>query len=422
MSSYRFLLAAGVVALILSSNSFAASGDAAFDEGINAFKSKNFDNAIQAFERAKSDGMQSSLLHYNLGVSYYKTGQYQNAVASFLEAMHDTKLHQLSQYNLGLVYLKLERNEDAVGMFRRASENNSSPRVTKLANKMLEKHAPDKRKLNLSGLFSFAYGNDDNVTQTSTNSPTNIGDNYLTTFAFIDVPFQSLTLNASIFVHDYQDLDTEDLMLVSAGILVPVIMSDWRITPSLHLSRSKLNSVNFQKTTDFKLAAETSIDKNSRLAFRYSYSDIDFDGTTYDYLLGDRQQYRVDYKTKTSAGKIRVRYELETNNRQNLTNTNYSPTRHTLRMLLKRPLFNATNMDVELSFRDSEYDPAAVSGSPGSFITRSDKRKQFRLNIYNQISSDWTVGLRYIYTDNDSNLSAETYTRADTQAYANWVF
>lgn len=72
-------------------------------------------------------------------------------------------------------------------------------------------------------------------------------------------------------------------------------------------------------------------------------------------------------------------------------------------------------MDVELGYRDSKYDPAAG-------VIRRDKRKRFRFNVYNKISSNWTVGLRYVYTKNDSNLSAETYTRGDTQVYANWNF
>ncbi len=415
MSSYYMFLATGLVVLCLSTNSFAATGQAAFDKGVKAFKSKDFNKAIQAFETAKNDGLKSSILNYNLGVSYYKTGQYQKAAGSLLEAMHDTKLRQLSQYNLGLVYLKLKRKGEAINMFHRAAKTNSDPKVTALANKMLNKHATGKRKQYLSGLLSIAYGNDDNVNQTSTNSPTNLSDNYITTFAYIDVPFQSITLNASIFSRDYQDLDTEDLRQISAAILVPIKIADWLITPSLHLSKSELNSIDYQSTTDFKLVAKTSLDKKSKLAFRFRYTDIDPDGTAYEYLRGNRQQYRVEYKSKTSIGKIRIRYELETNDRLDLAATNYSPTRHTIRALLKRHLFGNTKLDIELGYRDSKYDPAAR-------VIRRDKRKRFRFNLYNKISSGWTAGLRYVYTDNDSNLSAEKYTRGDSRVYVNWRF
>jgi hypothetical protein len=68
-----------------------------------------------------------------------------------------------------------------------------------------------------------------------------------------------------------------------------------------------------------------------------------------------------------------------------------------------------------LSWRDSQYAEAAG-------ITREDKRYQVKVAADTRLAKSWHAGLRYSYTDNQSNLAAETYTRNDAQIYTDWRF
>jgi len=412
-------LAIGILVACLSTGAHTDTAQTAFDQGIKAFREQKYSEAVAAFESAKKQGLTAAVIDFNLGVSYYKLRAYTRAEAALQSASRDKKIRQLSHYNLGLVYLKKHETDNAMAMFRKATTNQDNPEVTALAKKMLDQHAADARvtpaKLSVTGLVSLAYGHDDNVVATASTIPSNVADNYFSTFAFVNVPLRHITLNANLLVHDYNQYNAEDLARYSAGILVPFTRGRWHLTPSVHLAKSTLNSADLQDTIDFRLAAKIRLENAAQLAFRFTYSDIDSSNAAYTYLNGDRQQYRIDYTTQTGAGNVRLRYELETNHRQNTPTVNYSPTRHTLRLRLTRPLFGDTGIKAELAYRDSQYEAAGG-------ITRNDKRTQFRLDLYQPITHEWRAGLRYVHTDNDSNLPVETYTRNDVQFYLDWTF
>jgi hypothetical protein len=409
----RFILV--TMAFMLASPASAAPGDREFKQGITAFKARHYQQAISAFKKAQQKGKKSSALTYNLGVSYYKSAQYTQAKQSFSQLLNDRQFRQLAQYNLGLVNLAQQNKPAAIDRFRQAADKHGDPKITALANRMLRKYAPPKTQHRISGLLSLGYGHDSNVTLASTGSPTQQSDNYVELFGFVSIPAGPVTVNASLFRQDYQSVNSADFMQLSAGVLYPFQASNWTLTPALYLAKDKLNNNDFLTVTDIRFAASKNLAAHSRLLLRYRYSDISADTAAYNYLQGSRQQFRAQHTSLTAFGQLRLRYELELNDRQNLTTTNYSPTRHTLLVRLKQRLSQGWQTKEELSWRNSHYGEAAG-------VTRDDKRYQVNLNADKRLGKAFRGGMRYSHTNNNSNLAGETYSRNDVQAYINWLF
>ena len=412
-----FLLRFTLISMImlLASPAFAAPGDREFKQGIAAFKARHYQQAITAFEKAQQKGKKSSALTYNLGVSYYKTAQYAKAKQRFSQLLNNRQFRQLAQYNLGLVNLAQQHKQAAIDRFRQAADRHGDPKITALANRMLDKYAPASSKQRISGLLSLGYGHDSNVTLASTGSPTQQSDNYVELFGFVSIPAGPVTLHASLFRQDYQSVNSADFMQVSAGVLYPFQAGNWTLTPAVYLAKDTLNNSDFLTVTDFRFAASKPLAAHSKLLLRYRYSDIRADNAAYNYLQGSRHQFRAQHTSLTRFGQLRLRYELELNDRQNLSTANYSPTRHTVLVRLKQRLAHDWQTKEEVSWRNSHYAEAAG-------ITRDDKRYQLNVNADTRLGKAFRSGLRYSHTNNNSNLASETYTRNDVQAYINWLF
>lgn len=403
------------VGILLASNALAAAGDNDFKQGLKAFRAEQYDSAVKSFEQARRKGNKSSALFYNLGVSYYKTKHYPEAEQAFTQLLNDDKFRQLAQYNLGLVNLELKKTLAAVDWFYLASAKDGDPKITALANRMLDIYDPQKPKQTVSGIISLAYGHDSNVNIVSTESPTHESDTYLELFGFVNIPAGPVVINADLYRQDYQTVNSADFTQLNAGVLYPTKASGWNLTPSVYLAKSELGGDSYETIIDARFEAITRLTPKSELLLRYRYSDISADAAAYDYLAGSRQQFRAQHTSDTAAGQLRLRYELEVNDRQNLPTANYSPTRNTLRARLKQLFTGSWQFKEELEWRNSQYGEAAG-------ITRDDTRYQLTLAADNRFSKDWHAGLRYTYTDNNSNLASETYTREDAQIYVDWRF
>lgn len=395
-----------------------SAGDTDFNAGVKQFKNKEYKTALNYFLKAKKAGMKKNSLYFNIAVSYYKLGNYNKSRTYFKQLSKKKKFSQIAYYNLGLIAEKRKNNKAAIQWYKKSVKNNTNTRITKLSNIKLDKLLNRKPVIlkNTQAYISLAMGNDDNITNAASNSPSNKSDSYLELFAFIKTPINSnLSFKGTLYDNSYNTLSAEDFSFYSAGLDYLVRTKNWQLTPEISLLNSTLNSTGYQNMIDYKLTAKRKLDRKSNLAMRYRYSDIDSKNTVYDYLKGNRQQFRIDYKRKIKPGKLRIRYQLETNSRQNKLTANYSPTRHTMRLRLKHKITNNWKLSEELAYRLSSYESAAG-------VTREDTRLRLRVIASKKINKEWAAGIRYTHTNNDSNIVSENYRRNNIQVFSSWNF
>ncbi|MGD8784224.1 MAG: tetratricopeptide repeat protein [Thioalkalispiraceae bacterium] len=406
------------IAMVFLYNIAAVSADQSvlFESGMKAFQQGRYQQAIAYFNQAKTRGYNQIVVEYNLGVSHYKLGQYQQAERAFRKALASKELKQLVEYNLGLVKLKQKQKREAVEWFKQAAADKSTPKVAALAEQMLARYQTRTRKKNfLDGGIHLAYGHDSNVTQATTGSPSQQSDEILETYAYLNVLFKYADAGLHYYAQDFANINSNDFSQIGAKLGFPFRLDKWRITPSLGYMQNELDNEDYQSIYDLRLEMKRRIGKGDYVRFRYRFSDIVSENSLYDYLDGLRHQVRADYYTITELGRFRFRYEYEVNDRENTLTRNYSPIRHSLRIQLKNSLTTRFRLKNELIVRNSVYEAAQ------GFI-REDDRIQYRFNLYHIPTPGLELGVRYHYTDNDSNLATEVFSRNVSQLYLNYYF
>ena len=408
---FRIFLIFIFIFINITSSLASDASESSFKTGVKFFKQKNYKSALSFFNKAHSQGMEKSSLYFNIGASYYKLGHYNKAKINFIHISNDNKFRQIAYFNLGLIAEKMKQRETAIDWYKKSAEINRNKKITILANNKLDSLLSRRKYLKINSSVALSLGSDDNVTNAASTSPSNKSDNYLELFAYIKAPINSkINFIGTLYTLNYRNLSTENFMFYSAGLDYSMEIESWKITPEFSLAQSTYNNTSFQNIADFKINGKRNLNDKAKLDLRYRYSNINSQNTAYNYLQGSRHQFRADYKKKIKSGRLRFRYQLEINNRQNTSTANYSPTRNTLRARLKHKLNSSWNFSEEIAYRISDYD--AASG-----IARKDSRFRLRIISDKKINTDWLAGIRYTYTDNNSNISTEKYVRNNIQIF-----
>lgn len=165
-----------------------------------------------------------------------------------------------------------------------------------------------------------------------------------------------------------------------------------------------MRAVHIKVLLDWALKWGKKLSKFERLYLRYGYEDIRSENTLYNYLEGSRHKVRAEYRQYNKSNIKKVYYELELNNRNDLTTASYSPKRHTVRGRYTHIFSQDWRLAGDLAYRLSDYPTVA-----------SQNRKDTRLkaSAYLDYYFDKTMKLRakIEYTDNSSNLNIYDYTR-----------
>ncbi len=491
---FRKLILILALPLVFSSAVMAESGEHYLKEGVVAFKEGRYQDAVAYFKRARDNGIATSNVSYNLGSSYYKMNEYRQARTAFIEAAKNTKFQKFSWYNLGLIERKLGNNDEAVKWFRKALTAKGNPKIDALANQMIQVLSPSEATTNSSprdskdsreittpankpssslktsgdkfaalntslgyeeyvadlaldrthikrpkrkksrkirGGVQVALGNDDNVIDANNNTGSGLSSTYLESFGYVDIPLgENFTLSGDIYNQRFPDVSSQDFRLFKLGIHYTHKVGSLRIAPAIIYGQSQFGSLDFQDIMDYRVTVTKRLGKGKKFLFRFRYSDIEDAQGSFTQYEGDRQQYRFEYKTRIALGKLRFRYQIETNDRANTVNRDYSPTRNDFRIRLKQKIFAGLTLSTEVQYRISSYDPisntAAILAERGR--ERDDDRIRLKLDLSKKVAKDWRLGLRWIYTDNEStgvstaSDSSDSYNKSDIQIYAAWSF
>lgn len=389
-----------------------------FQKGIKSFKTGEYQLAEQYFLEAKNQGYTALKIDYNLGVATFKQKKYDDAIIHFNKLVSHSQFTTIANYNIGLSLERQANIEEAEKYFKLAANDKANKKIQYLAQRKLdekEQAPPVEKTKNWDVYASISYGYDDNVELIAQDIASNKGDSYIQSYA--RAKYKSVVgarAYVSIFDINYNDFDDENYQIVRVGVDYPFNFKDWEITPALEYSESELGDEDYQDITDYRLKARKRFGKNS-LTLSYRYSDINAADSQYDYLEGNRQRIRVDYRMPVDIGKLRLRYQFETNDREDTSRRSYSPDRHNIEAKFSYELKKDWDVYVDGNYRHSDYP------SKGNY-DREDERYRFSVGTEYNINKSWSISAKYEYTDNHSNHSIDEYTRNVYQLSLNGKF
>lgn len=389
--------------------SLPATSQAIFDKGKASFNEKDYAAAASYFKQAEEQGMVSPALYYNLASCYYMLGEYENSSKYFNKVRGYREMQDIAEYNLGLVSSLQDDQVSAEKWFNSVVKNSNDKKLVFLAETKLKSIESQKKPEwvtdRWSAYASAALGYDDNVNFAPLGITAEQSDSFSEIYATADYLLSGDRKNGwlgEIYFYDinYQTEDLYDESEYGAKINKYLQLNrDWQTIYSLDIAKVEYNHEDYQ--TIAKIAAESRnwLSNKEQLLLRYSYEDINSDNAPYDYLEGWRQKLRAQYSLYHRQDTSRFYYELEFNDRNDLSvasgDYSYSPTRHLFLGKHTSVLSQQWHLTGELSYRASEYPQTANQD-------RSDDRVRAAVYTDYRFTNDVKLRAKVVYTDNGS--------------------
>jgi len=394
----------------------AASMESDFAEGVKWFKQAQYTTAVKHFEAARSQGLESVALHYNLGSSYYKLGRYDQAKVYFQGLLDVADMRQLSQYNLGLIALRQNEASRARDYFSAIVAADTDAKLQSLAESQLQKLSLETATGADRGSVYLAasLGYNDNISALPEDALTDAAGSFYSLYLSADRVISGQRnagwlVDLSIYAVDFTGDGEHDDRQYDLGIKKTLQLSDWQSGFQLSLLQSDYGGGDYQSVYKLEATANKALSSGRKIHLRYRLEDIHSDDVSYDYLDGQRHKIRVEYKKYSAADSWQFYYELETNDRAQLQTSSYSydysPRRNTLYGRYGYYLGNHWQLAGDLSYRVSDF-PASSS------MDREDRQLRVALNADYRFNRTLKLLTRLQLTDNDSSEDIYTYQQA----------
>jgi len=169
-----------VATFVPAQNAEALTAEQYFVDGNRLFRDDLYWAALLRYRQAEEEGLNTSLLYYNMGIAHYRAGQHIRARTSLLKALDDPTLRVAAHYNLGLNAYELGDSDEALRWFRLARDQDQDEKLQTFAVVAIsrirdQRTAPDdyeiraeerEKKREFSDFIlraNVGYGTDDNV-------------------------------------------------------------------------------------------------------------------------------------------------------------------------------------------------------------------------------------------------------------------
>jgi hypothetical protein len=398
--------------MLIASSELLASAESDYESGVEAYTSGDNAAAISFFESAQAQGMETIALKYNLASSYYRAGQLVDARVLFEQLAWIEGMQDLSNYHLGQIAMDQRDRATATYHFDKVVTSGKDEKLSKLSQKYLALLAKDEPRW--QSYINLNLGYDDNINSVTGDSVLDEADNFAelaasTEYLLSGQRRDGWMLNAILHAIEYQDNDSTDQVILSAGIKRSLRLADWDTSANLLLSKSTYGGDDFQTTTKLDVVGRKPLTRRHRLYLRYRAEDIRSDNALYDYLEGWRQRGRVEYRHYDTNNIKYLYYELELNDRGQLVTPvdsyEYSPTRHTIRGIYTHVLGNKWWLTGDVAYRASDFDPSPT-------IDRIDDQWTFGLSAEYLIDKTFRLTTKYQLVDNSSSVDRYNYDKS----------
>ncbi len=377
-----------------------------------------------ALNQAQQQGKPTNTIYYNLGSVCYQLELYDQSKLYFEKLLNHKKLKAVAYYNLALIENKQGNKKSTIDYLNKSKKVSTDPQLSKLVDQQLLKlinQKPQRTKtVTYKDWHAYLYlspGYDSNIKFSPAEIASNEPGSFLQLYGLFDKRITgkgsgkkepALLITSSVFLSNYFSTDFNDYNIFDIGLRYLLPVKQWRNSIEFNIKKSTYGHSDYQRSYVATFKTRRRFSGGNTLRLRYRYEQINSLAPRFDYLEGYRQKLRLGYQFKWSSDSVDLWYELELNDRKNLTiNTlefNYSPTRNTFRVRYQKK-FNATNRVYgELEYRHSDYDPTPNQD-------RLDQRSGYLLAYVNDIAKDWQLLARWGFRSNRSTESAFSYDR-----------
>lgn len=411
--SKRRIIGSLICLVLTFSNYLNAAVKDDFTQGVNFFTLGEYKNAAIKFEEARTNGLKSVALYYNLGSSYFKLKNYGYAQRYFQELLNVPKMKSLAQYNLGLIAVRQHKSQLANQHFKAVVKQNVDKKLVFLSRQQLN---PPRKKIKTKSwsIYSSAnLGYDDNINVKPVGTTLNESDSFydilfLPEFKISGNRKNGWFVNALFSRTDYSTSQRYDFNSYGAGIKKTLNIANWSSYFKLNLSKYTYGGKDYQSVARLEARTKRKLSINQRLYLSYRYENISSDRPIYTYLDGWRQKVKAELRKYNKNYVFQVYYELELNNRQDYNSAqdslSYSPTRHTLRSKYTRILSKTWRLGGDLYYRKSDY-PVTLTQD------RNDSRWKAAIYTDYRINKNMRMRGKFEFTRNDSTDPLYIYDR-----------
>lgn len=411
----KFTASILMAVVLLFSVEVRASARLDFDQGKTHFNAGDYQKAIDAFERAMRQGLKSISLYYNLASSYYKLGDYDNARRYFQALAENPNMKPLAAFNLGLVAKKTGDYAAARSYFQSVFSISQDQKLINLANSELDKlaevsksKAAGKRWL---GYASVSAGSDSNINIAPIDgAPSEVADDFLDAYLVLDAMLDGTRssgwlADAILYRRNYMDTNQYDESQLGIGVKKIQQINNWTSYFLLHADDYGYGGVNYQSTMKFEAYGRKALSRNKSYSLMYSMEKVSSQDPVFDYLEGDRQKIRVEYRQYVKRSSQRYYYEFEMNNREGTSTTSFSPTRHGLYASYTQYMGPQWSLAGDLAYRHSSY------SDPGATSDRDEARARAAVNLDYRFNRTLKLRTQASFTQNDSDNNNYDYDR-----------
>ena len=395
----------------------AADAPADWQAGQDAFASGDVASALVFFTSARDQGMAGPAVHYNIAVCQYELGDYMAARDTFaMIAVRFPKMRGLADYNVGLAERRLGNQTAAQRHFIAAWHASNDPKVRALAASQLteiERDSPNDR----FGAVSVNLGHDDNVAlrdRLGLPAGTSAGSPMADVFAMLNIPLSAvadLSFDGAMYAVTYPDADEYNQAELRAGVLYAHNVSDWKFQAGLHLVSGSLDGSRFNDELNADIRASFFASDAASLELRLRYDEIRGARTAFEGIDGSRIRADLRYRWYRLPHYLVFLGGIESNDRRDAA---VSPDRQRLQARYYYQLGDRWEIETEASYRSSDYDDTAVS--------RDEDLKTVALGASYDLNDNWTLSLRYRYSENDASDPLYTYERNQVTIGIRYLF
>jgi len=349
-----------------------------FNNGMKAYKARDYQQAVVFFENARKQGLDKVAVYYNLGVSYYRLGKYEQAIPMFEQVTRFPNMVDAGYYNLGLVAREQKNDQLARNHFNKVISISKNDKLVYLARRNLDEI--DAPVGVWKGIALVEAGYDDNVSNTALGVASQ-GDAYVNLRAHVNSLLSGTAREGWKTYLDFYNRSYSTVNAYSIGSIGGSIQRNMRLFGQWgyvggSFKMLTLGGSEYEKIAGLDVSLENVAESGARYGYRYRVDSI-MAAPVYNYLEGTRQ--RIDLVRRSTINKnssLRLAYRFEVNDRNNSATASYSNVRHDFRTGYYLRTNDKTLWRFQGRYRFSDYTPVAAQNRDDSMLQLGVRRSR----------------------------------------------